>query len=130
MESEVLTDTFSIIVDKEQNICKVVGKGEVNFEKAMGAFSAAQEIPDMNPDLMVLADLRTVHYHPSFSEIMALKDKITLFKDNYKNKIALLSRGKIKILADMVCAFSIAASIDMKSFSEEDEAMSWLQSGA
>lgn len=127
MEKDVLTNSFALDIDHRLGICTIEGRGVVNFQQVMDILDQGKEIREMFPDYPVYADLRTVNYHPDFDEIMFIKNRIIRMKDQLKSKIALVSNGKIKILSDMISAFSIAFSIQMKSFSNEQSALHWLK---
>lgn len=126
MENEVITDAYTIEVDRQNKLCIVTGNEEVNFEKTMEVFELAENIPELYSDFSVIADMRSVNYHPTFEEIMTIKNRIVLEKDALQGKVALLTAGRITILADLICAFSRAAGINMKSFRNMENARKWI----
>lgn len=126
MDSGVLNDTFSFTIDDEKKIFTIIGNENISLNTIIEAFSSAKQISEKTRNYKIMADLRTVNFHPTFDEILTIKNRITTEKDSLNSKIALVTGQKISILAQLVSAFSNAISIKMKAFMEISDAENWL----
>ncbi len=126
MEHAIAVDSFLLEIDESHQIVIIKGTGNVDYEKTLEIIDEVMETLNDHPDYTVLAQMESVSYHPTFNEIMSIKNKITGLKSRLKNKIAVVTTGRLTIIADMICAFSNLSSIKMKSFQSEDDALNWL----
>ena len=113
MEHAIAVDSFLLEIDESHQIVIIKGTGNVDYEKTLEIIDEVMETLNDHPDYTVLAQMESVSYHPTFNEIMSIKNKITGLKSRLKNKIAVVTIGRLTIIADMICAFSNLSSIKM-----------------
>jgi predicted Zn-dependent peptidase len=126
MDQAIAVDSFFIELDDTNQVFIINGSGNVDYEKTVEAIQHAIETIKDNPDYKILALMDQVTYHPTFNEIMNIKNQITGLKNLLSNRVAIVTQGRLTIIADMICAFASLSSIKMKSFQSEEEAFNWL----
>lgn len=117
---------FSHSINKEENICYVHAVGDIDFNKSRQAMDRVANDPDFDSSMYIVVDVRQVSFHPSFSELMTLKDHLNFLKDNYKNKIAVVSNMELYYICQMFSMFCTRFGLQMKPFKDPTKAMQWL----
>ncbi len=117
---------FKFEIKEHDFICFVTCAGNVNFEESAGAIQYLANHPDFKSEYKVIVDFREMNYHPSYADLRGIIDTLRLSKENFKNKVALVSNSKMEVIAKLAVAYCAKEGMKMKAFTKMDEAHSWI----
>ena len=123
-DKEIINFDFELV--EKDLLCKVIATGEIDFFESVSAMKYVANHPDFKPNYKVLVDLTEMNYHPSYDDLLGIVDSLKLMKDAFRNKIALVTQKKMSIVAKLVTIYCELAGMKMKSFTNFDDAYSWI----
>ncbi|MGQ8338682.1 hypothetical protein ACUNWD_19145 [Sunxiuqinia sp. A32] len=108
----------------EKNICQVTGQGNVNSEMTTMEMNDIVMDPQFSNSMQLIVDLRKINFHPTYNEIIHIKDHLNFLKQYFKNEIAVVASESFYYIAFLICEMS---SIKLKAFKDCEKAKEWLQ---
>ena len=121
-----IEDNYVYSYLEQLNIFYVLGYKNVDLQKTIDIIIKVKEDSLFNSRSKVVVDLSEISYHPSFSELMKIKDTVVLLKNSFKSKIAFLGQSFHKILLDLFCIYCNNSGMTAKAFVEEAELEEWI----
>ncbi len=109
-----------------RSVCNVKGVGESNFKESINAINYIANHPEFKVGFKIFFDLVETNYHPSYEELQGIVDVLKSHKENFKNRIALVTQPKMSIVAKLVSIYCELAGMQMKSFQSISEAKEWI----
>ena len=121
-------NNFSIEIDVERRLFVATGLGEISFVYSVDVMIDLVKNPEFRNDFNVIIDLRRITYHPTYDELIGIKEKLIFLKGRFKKKIALVTTELLHLVGKEVCSFFNAAGFNMKFFEDLDMAKKWIES--
>ncbi len=117
---------YSHYIDHTEGVCYVKGKGSVNSQISQEAMDNVNNDPEFSSNMNVIVDLREIYYHPTYEELMAIKEHLRFLKENFKGKIALVSSDELYYVVHMICMFCNRFGLKMRCFKRRENAKIWI----
>lgn len=117
---------FTHTVLPEKQIAYVTAEGPVDLRASAQAVAALADDPLFRPHFRVLVDLRRMVYRPTPLELAGLASVLADRRQDYQNKVAVLTTDAIAALAALACIFAEVAGFPLRAFTSESAARQWL----
>ena len=118
--------TFTFEINKAEKLCIVVGKGRISFDSSVQSMHTLADDPAFDPDYNIIVDLRDISYHPTYKEVLDIKNNLVFMKASFRKKIAIVTTGFRMALAELVSRFSQLNGMTVSAFNNIDAAREWM----
>ena len=118
---------FTFEINDAEKLCLVVGKGRISFDSSVKAMHTLANDPGFNPDYNIIVDLRAINYHPTYKEVLDIKNNLVFMKASFGKKIAIVTNGFMMALAELVSRLSQLSGMTVSAFSDIDTAREWMK---
>lgn len=118
---------YNYYFSEDNKQCTIVAGGEPDFEQSVKVMDDVINDPRYSKDMLLLVNLTSFQYHPSYDEFAGLRDHLKKLAPRLQNKIALVCNRKLDILGHLICAFMNMENIEMKTFIKLEDAENWLK---
>ena len=126
MVQEKKIHVFEYEFHADSSICIVKAIGEIDFEESTNAMKYVASHPEFDIGFKIIVDLTEMNYHPSYEDLLGIVDTLKLLKESFTNKMALITKPKMSIVAKLVSVYCELAGMKMKSFISIEEANLWI----
>ncbi len=121
-------NNFSVDIDVEKSIFFVTGLDDISFGYSVDVMIDLVKNPEFRNDFNMIIDLRKITYHPTYDELIGVKEKLIYLKGRFnKKKVAMVTTELFQLIGEEVCSFFNAAGINMKLFEDIDKAQKWIE---
>ncbi len=126
-ESKDKEGIFTFEINKAEKVCLVVGKGCISFDSSVKAMHTLADDPGFRPDYNIIVDLRDISYHPTYKEVLDIKNNLVFMKTSFTKKVAIVTTGFRMVLAELVSRFSQLKGMTVSAFSDMGAALEWVK---
>lgn len=124
--SDPLDGQFTYQILPSEKLCLIVATGSINYESSVNALYSLAEKPGFEKEFNILADLRSIDYHPSYLEILKFHKNMVFMKDHFKGKIAIVTTNFFWVVGELVTQLSRPYGFNILAFRDMDEADAWI----
>lgn len=117
---------FTYEIKVNEKLCHVVASGNITFQSTLEALHTLANAPGFKKDFNVLADLRQINYHPTYNEVLGLQQHLVSMKDNFQNKIAMVTTNFFWVIGELVSNLSRPCGINILAFNDIEKARQWI----
>lgn len=119
---------YEYCFDLSENTCLVFGRGAVNLSMTIQAMSMVTGDPRFRSDWWILADLSDIYFHPTYEELMSIKDHLLAINANRKNRIAVVVPDELYYVSLLISKIAQTSGLDICIFRNITPARTWLKS--
>ncbi|RKD87877.1 hypothetical protein [Mangrovibacterium diazotrophicum] len=112
-------------IDCKEHLCYVYVGGRIDYHITVSLIKAVAEHPDFTPDMCILLDLTELNYHPTYQELMAIRDHLKLMKDRFRSRIAVHVPHDLHDLILMMSMFCKKFGLNMRPFRNREDLQEW-----
>ncbi|QGY45311.1 hypothetical protein GM418_17010 [Maribellus comscasis] len=122
------TPSFEFKCNVEDSICIARCVGVTDYYNLTEAIQSLINNPEIKSHFKLIINLIEMDYHPSYDELMGIVDTLKLLKETFKEKVALITRQNLNIIAKLITIYCELAGMKMKAFTSTDDAKKWVTS--
>lgn len=122
----LIKGSFKYSFNHLERILRVEGEGNLELDIISNTIDSVIMDPQFDPEIGAIVDLKNTYYHPSYDELMAIKDHLYAVKDRTSRKIALVVNDDLYFVAIMICMFCQKFGMKMKAFRNPNKAKHWI----
>lgn len=117
---------FTYEISVANKFCLVVATGKITSESSIDALNKLANTPGFEKDFNIIVDARNINYHPSYQEVKQIQRHLVLMKDNFRNKIALVTTEFFWVVGELLCRLSQPHGLKISAFSGMEQAQQWI----
>ncbi|MCG6185933.1 hypothetical protein [Maribellus maritimus] len=128
MDQSQDTSNFEFKCNVKDSLCLARCVGVTDYYNLTEAFQSLINSPEIKSHFKLIIDLIEMDYHPSYDELMGIVDTLKLLKETFNEKVALVTRQNLNIIAKLITIYCELAGMKMKAFINIDDAKKWVTS--
>ena len=113
-------------IDCKERLCCVYVEGHIDYQVVISLIKAVTKHPDFTPQMCILLDLTKMYFHPTYPELMKIRDQLKLLKDHFQSKIAVCVPYNLYDLVLMMSMFCKKFGLNMRPFRNREDMQDWL----